>query len=69
MYFFCFLYSRKLISHLEVYNLLYIDAVANFLREGAIGHHLVKAAYEGMREVSYTNLKSKMKITLNSAMF
>lgn len=46
-----------------------LDAVANFLREGAIGHHLVKAAYEGMREVSYTNLKSKMKITLNSAMF
>ncbi|KAF3579070.1 hypothetical protein DY000_02032201 [Brassica cretica] len=30
------------------------------IMEGAIGYHLAKAAYEGMREVRYTNLKSKM---------
>lgn len=37
-----------------------LDAVANFLREGAPRYHRVKAAYEGMREVKYTDLKPEM---------
>lgn len=37
-----------------------LDAFANFLKEGAIGYHRPKAAYEGMREVKYTDLKPKM---------
>ncbi|CAA7031226.1 unnamed protein product [Microthlaspi erraticum] len=45
---------------MDPYKNIDLDACAAFLRDNAIGYKLTKAAYEGIREVRYTDLNRNM---------